>query len=436
MRRFLSGLVCLVLMLFIPGLVFGKTVLNWFAPMSAGPELDIWQELIKEYEKEHPDIEVKLSVEPWNDYWTKIATMFAGGQHPDLCWMHYSRWKDYAELGAIMPLDSFLAKDKELKKSVFPRVLIEMFTHKGKLYGIPKDHGGTAVIWYNIDKFKEAAVRLPWPQWTWKDFLSMAQKLTRDTNGDGVIDQWGTSSFITQLSGFWHERGWVMIKNFGGDTYTDDFKDTLIDHPKTIEAIQFAVDLTNKYKVAAKAEDIAGLGPPFRIGKVAMLPFAHASEGFYIRYEKRPIKEYGVEFLPRGDGGQWQTAGSTAFAIPTKSAHPKEAWEFIKWAVSEKVQRRFAEHYRWGECRADMIGLRFKLQVEAGINIERNWKRVWIDAFHYSNCKPIKVPAGALEINTVLNTYFDPVVLGKKTAAEAAKEAKPYIQEILKKFYK
>lgn len=151
MRRFLSGLVCLVLVLSIPGLVFGKTVLNWFAPMSPGPELDLWQGLIKEFEKRNPDVEVKLSVEPWGDYWPKIATMFAGGQHPDLVWMHYSRFKDYAAQGALRPLDDYIRKDKAFAPDLaqIPTVLKKIFQHDGKQYVLPKDHGGIAV-WYNI----------------------------------------------------------------------------------------------------------------------------------------------------------------------------------------------------------------------------------------------------------------------------------------------
>lgn len=421
------------------GCVLGaeKITLQWMAALSAGPELDIWNELVKEYESKHPNVKIQLTVEPFNDYYTKLPVVFAGGSIPDLVWMHYSRWKDYAELRAIMPLDSFISSDPELKKDDFPKVLVDTFTHKGKFYAVPKDHGGTAVIWYNVDKFKEAGVKTPWPDWTWNDFLEMAKKLTRDLNGDGKIDQWGTASFIdTQLSAFWHERGSIMIRNFGGDTYSDDYKRVLIDHPKTIEAIQFAVDLNNKYKVAARGEQLAGLGDPFRIGKVAMKPFDHEGMGFFIRYEKRPIKEYGVEFLPKGDGGQYQTAGSTGFAIPSKARHPKEAWEFIRWAVSEEVQRRFAEQYRWGEARADMMGLRFKLQHAAGIPLELNWQRVWIDAMSYPTCHPMKVPAGALEINGILNTCFDAAMAGKKSVSQAAREAKPQIEKVLQKFYK
>ncbi len=445
MKRLLVSFICLLLAFSLSGISFAKTVLNWFAPMTPGPELDLWKGLIAEFEKRNPDIEVKLSIEPWGDYWPKIATMFAGGQHPDMVWMHYSRFKDYAAQGALRPLDDYIRRDKAFASDLaqIPAVLKRIFQHDGKQYVLPKDHGGIAV-WYNMDMFDQAGVKYPWQGWTWKDFLTAAQKLTKDFNGDGVIDQWGTTDlmFGGEPASWWHhEMGWAMIKSFGGDTYSDDYKSVFIDKPETIEAIQFMADCINKYKVAPTSDQIAGLGPPFRIGKTAMSCFPHAAEGYWIRYEKRPVKRYGVEFLPKGKGGVWYALGATGFAIPSGSKAPDAAWKFIKYALSKEVAEKVAEHYRWGTHRMDLWAKRFELQVERGIYIEENWKRVWVDAVINPTKTGVhlgyaRIPAGAAEINTILRTEFDPVYLGKRTAAEAAKAAKPKILEVLKKFYK
>jgi multiple sugar transport system substrate-binding protein len=422
----------------------GPVKLTWFAPMSAGPELDLWKlQLLPDFQKLHPNITVEHSVEVWADYWQKIAVMFAGGQFPDLVWMHYTRFKDYAQQGMLQPLDDVMSKDKGFNVADYAPQMMDIFKHKGKQYVMPKDHGGTAV-WYNIDMLEAAGMKLPWQGWKWSDFLEIATKMTKDTNGDGQTDQWGTNDIFLggDPASWWHaEAGWDVIKSFGGETYSEDFKTAFIDKPETVEAIQFMADVLNKHKIAPKSEQIAGLGDPFRIGKVAMGGFPHASQGFNIRYEKRPIKRYGIEFVPAGKGGTMYGLGATGYAIPTKSGHPKEAWELAKFGVSKETGEKVARHYRWGAIRKDQWALRFELQRDAGIYIEENWQRVWVDSVLKPkevgvNVGNALVPAGLWEINTILKTEFDPVYLGKRTAQEAAAAAKPKIQAVLQKNYK
>ncbi len=416
--------------------------LTWFAPLGAGPELELWKSLIPQFESKNPGTKVELSVEPWADYWQKIAVMFAGGVHPDLCWMHASYFKDYAEAKILRDLGDLVSADKEFKLEDFVDIVVDEFRHKGRLYGLPKDHGGAAV-WYNADMFDAAGVRLPFFGWTWTDFLVSAKKLTKDINGDGQTDQWGTTDLMAggNPASWYHQQPWRhAIKSFGADTYSSDLKETWIDKEETIEAIQFMADAVNKHGIAPKAEQVAGLGPAFRIGKAAMSTFPHAAEGYFIRYEKRPVKRYGVEFIPKGKGNIVYGVGCTGFSIPTGSKHPKQAWAFAKFGVSKEVGELVAQHYRWGACRKDQWALRFELQEKNGIQIEENWRRVWVD----SVLKPGElgitpghnlVPAGVGQINTILKTEFDPVYMGKRTARDAALAAKPKIQALLDKVY-
>lgn len=408
--------------------------------MSPGPEHDLWTQLVAEYEAQNPNVKINLSISPWSDFWQQLAVLFAGNEHPDLVWMHYSRFKDYAELQALMPLDDFIARDSEFDLNAFAPPLIGMFMHRENLYVIPKDNGGTAV-WYNMDMFDDAGVAYPFPGWTWDDFLAMAQKLTVDTDGDGNPDRWGVNE-IASIGSFgaddWHHEGvWAMIKSFGGDTYTDDFRETLIDHPKTIEALQFMADLRNRWRVVAREEAIAGLGDPFRIGRVAMSAFPHAAQGYWIRYENRPIQRYGVEFLPSNTGQSVIAFGATGFAIPSGSKAPDAAWEFIKWATSRETILKVQQHWRWGSPRLDTMGQRFRDQVEQGIQIEHNWERIWVDPFFNPDIQLgwAKVPAGAAQINTIIDTTFDPVWYGQVSAEIAARQAKPRIDRILQRIY-
>ena len=48
-------------------------------------------------------------------------------------------------------------------------------------------------MYYNKDMFDKYKLPYPDETWDWDKYLEVAKKLTLDTNGDGQIDQWGTT---------------------------------------------------------------------------------------------------------------------------------------------------------------------------------------------------------------------------------------------------
>jgi len=49
------------------------------------------------------------------------------------------------------------------------------------------------MMFYNKKLFDQAGISYPSGDWTWEDFLAIAQKLTRDLDGDGATDQFGAA---------------------------------------------------------------------------------------------------------------------------------------------------------------------------------------------------------------------------------------------------
>jgi len=70
-------------------------------------------------------------------------------------------------------------------------------------------------------------------QWTWDALLDIMRLATRDTTGDGVLDQWGIAG----------QPGDIVVNFFVGSNdgvlVSDDFQ-YAFDHPNTIEALEFA----------------------------------------------------------------------------------------------------------------------------------------------------------------------------------------------------
>lgn len=141
----------------------------------------------------HPDIKVRIENVTYDAYWPRFLTMVAGGIPPDVIFLESTRLASFASKGTILDLDPFIEADEEINMADFYPLALDALRYKGRLYALPNDIAVFAMF-YNKDMFDEAG-SIPHPQkgWTWDDFLEISKKLTRDIDGDGKIDQFGSS---------------------------------------------------------------------------------------------------------------------------------------------------------------------------------------------------------------------------------------------------
>ena len=128
------------------------------------------------------------------DYYTKIQTNLAGGTAADLLWLSQEYITGYANRDVLLDISDRLAADTRPAAKLddyYPSVL-QTAQFNGKTYGLPWI-AQPVMLYYNPKLFTDAGVAPPTDAWTWDDFKAAAEKLTRDTNGDGKIDQYGTA---------------------------------------------------------------------------------------------------------------------------------------------------------------------------------------------------------------------------------------------------
>jgi len=93
------------------------------------------------------------------------------------------------------------------------------------------------------------------PPATWDELIDYAKKLSIDKNGDGTIDQW--LYWADYTSQFVHNRFGNFLWANGGRYINPDTLTADIDKREAIEAIQFYVDMSLKYRIAATADKAA-----------------------------------------------------------------------------------------------------------------------------------------------------------------------------------
>lgn len=118
------------------------------------------------------------------------------------------------------------------------------------------NNGMGSTLLLNSDIFKERGVELPaepYRNWTIDEFLDKAQKLTFDRDGDGTTDVYAITLAAQDT-----ENMLAWLYRFGAHLLNEDATEFVLNSPEGVEALQFMVDLVQKYHVAP--EGAGGLG--------------------------------------------------------------------------------------------------------------------------------------------------------------------------------
>lgn len=223
-------------------------------------------------------------------------------------------------------MDTFVKTDADRQwlSSFFPAFMLNGQIDN-KIWGIPFQRS-TVVMYYNKEAFKAAGLDPEKAPTTWTELVEMGTKLTkRDASGN--VTQWGiqvpSSGFPYWLfQGFTTQNSAILANSNGTAVAFDD--------PKTIEALQFWMDLSQKHKIHPTGVVQWGTTPrDFMEGKSAMI---WTTTGNLTNIRKNAPFEFGVAMLPGNTRLGSPTGGGNFFIF--KDAPEKEqqaAYEFAKW---------------------------------------------------------------------------------------------------------
>ncbi|HET9919359.1 MAG TPA: sugar ABC transporter substrate-binding protein [Ktedonobacteraceae bacterium] len=306
-----------------------------------------YQQSINQFMKLHPNIHVTIEQTPWASYWQKLSTEFAAGNAPDVFWDHLAYYPQFVQQGQLMNLSPLIQQNK-VDMSQYYQQLVQEWSYQGNVYGLPKDWDTIAIV-YNKQLFQKAGISVP-TSMTWNPtdggtFLQLAQKLTVDQNGKHPTDAGFDASHISQY-GYVSENNaqegfWNFIAMNGGKLIDKQFgQNFLLNQPPAQQAMQFMVDLINKYHVSPPATETNNNGGVatqlFEGNKAAMVAVGDWELSGIAQQTKAP---WGVMELPAGPSGVVSVFNGLTDAIYAKTQHPQEAWELEQWLGSSQSEQ-------------------------------------------------------------------------------------------------
>ena len=216
-----------------------KTLEVWVPPLDDATEKN-WGDLLKDWEKEN-DCKVNLTVIPWDKYEETYTTALNSGEGPDVGYMYNEMFPTYIDAGAVEDMSSYVTdEDKKEYKYLSNGNMMD-----GQ-YGWPLVTGVPFVLYYNEDILNALGEKAPE---TWDDFARICQEATKDTDGDGKVDQYGFACGMNTsdigamqiLNAYYFGALWQN----GGDIYNDDLKSVRFADEAGKEAVTWLKGLTS-----------------------------------------------------------------------------------------------------------------------------------------------------------------------------------------------
>jgi len=288
----------------------------------------IVDKVIARFEAEHPGVKVHYySGIQKEDYSEWYAQQVMQGKTPDVAMILAVDFDKLAALGILENLDGMEAQDKEFRKADFYPTALQSGKYNGSQYALPYETVPT-LMFVNKSLLNHEGFMVPESDWTWEEMYDICSKVTRDLDGDGVLDQFGTYNYG------WLEAAYSNnVKLFEEDGSMANFTDQNV-----TGAVKFAKRLSDLNQGQKVTQD------EFDAGCVAFMPLSFANYRTYKTYPYK-IKKY-TTFkwdciaLPSGENGDnCSQLDTLLMGISKQSRHKELSWELLKmFTYDEEVQ--------------------------------------------------------------------------------------------------
>ncbi len=292
------------------------------------------------YETLHPDVDLVFEIIPYADLSTKELVACQSSVGPDVMWQSYAWTNSFAKMGLLMSYSDRLADSTINLEEDFDPVTLELGTVDGEVYGLPWSTEAMCLV-YNRQMFTAAGLDPDSPPATWAEVVEYGKALTRDLDGDGVIDQYGYG-LVGNLQGNTWFRFVPELWSAGGEIANADMTAGALNTPEALEALTYYTGLMTTEKIAPEGSvnnGAAEVRTLFNNGKVAM--YVDGQSAVQNIQKDAPDIDVGVALWPGKNGPLKAGLGGYYIATPKNAANPDDAWDFIEYFLSEEVQSYF-----------------------------------------------------------------------------------------------
>lgn len=312
----------------------GRQILTVWHPWGGTRTASI-ERVFRAFEAAHPNIALRTLFTP-NDLSNnqKFFTSVAASKPPDVIFVDGPQVAEWAERGALMPLDGYF-RSGGVEESFFFEPCWKQCYYRDKPWAVTFCADPNFAFAWNKADFRSAGLDPERPPTTVDELDAYSQRLAKSSNGKieriGIIpwNQYGAANSIFT----W---GWV----FGGEFYNPEARKITANHPKVVQALEWIVSYAKRFDVTRVMSLQQGFGTaqldPFYVGQMAMRCLHIGGVDDIKRYA--PELDFGLGFIPAPPDGEQRSSwvGGWCIALPSGSRRPEAGWELIRWLCADK----------------------------------------------------------------------------------------------------
>lgn len=343
----------------------------------------------------------------WGGFFSKVQTMIAGGDAPDLIRIAIEGFQVFYSNDMFVPINEYAEKYPEFAALAADNheKLVAPFTIDGLQYGYGFDWNNV-LTHINTNILAECGLEMPEAEWTVEEFLDYAQKMTF-TRDDGT-KVWGCKLPEGYFS--WD----AFLFNWGASILNEDMTESVINSPEAVEMFQFMHDLVYVYQVAP---DPTTVGSEFITDQVAMQFGGRWLLGDYYSNDFTAVD---LCYVPIKVTNQ-VISGVGTFPICKLSEHKDEAYKLSAWLASADSQSR---------CMAESSITTSKICMD-NIRKAEFPARSYLFADSADVARSVECPAAYNDLQSIFDRYLSLILSNEMGVQEALDACKSEMDMVL-----
>jgi raffinose/stachyose/melibiose transport system substrate-binding protein len=380
----------------------------WNSWSEDSPENDVMLARVEAFQKEHPEIKLKMESIPPDQYKTKLKTQAAGKQLPDMIqtWPG-AELRPLVEGGVLMPIDDIV---DHWKDKTIPADTLNDYAIDGKQYAIPGNKVFTSIIYYDKDVVASAGFN-EFPT-AYADFKTLIKKLNEQDITPialGNKAKWPLQSVYISTIADRVTGSDFLEKVFAGEKkFTDK---------EFVDALGVVEDLAKlkAFNSDANTIDDNQASDYFLQGKAAM--FVNGTWALSGLIGNAPEgKNIGVAKFPAIEGGNGEAAaisGVTGWGIALNSeisdGKKEAATTFFKFLYEDETYKNLMS-----------VGT----LVPANVEVPEETSALFKETVELTNggIAPVYDAILPAEITDIINNGLQAITIGESTPEKVAKE--------------
>jgi multiple sugar transport system substrate-binding protein len=295
-----------------------------------GREGEVVGELVRDFERAHPDIRVQVQQIPWSAAHEKLLTAHVGGSLPDVGQLGNSWISEFGTLEALLPLDPWLARGGLGRDDYFGGIW-DTNVLDGETLGLPW-YVDTRLLFYRRDMLARAG----WHDMptTWEDW----RRCLHDVKRRGGPDRYGaflpTNEWMLPV---------VLGLQSGSPLLADGGTRGAFQEPEYRRAFKYYLKLFEEGLAPTLGiQEIANKYQELERGTFAMMVTGPWELGEFTRRLPDSLQgEWATAPLPGPDGPGLSFAGGSSLVMFQGTRHPEAAWRLMRFLSRPEQQVRF-----------------------------------------------------------------------------------------------